>query len=62
VLALADRLDFFVGLGATVGMPTGSKEEMSKAAEETTTLSDWNRFPWSSASPGSTQTATTIAT
>jgi glycyl-tRNA synthetase len=26
VLALADRLDFFVGLGATIGMPTGSKD------------------------------------
>ncbi|THV34685.1 glycine--tRNA ligase [Glycomyces buryatensis] len=26
LLALADRLDFFVGLGSTVGMPTGSKD------------------------------------
>jgi glycyl-tRNA synthetase len=26
LLAFADRLDFFVGLGSTVGMPTGSKD------------------------------------
>ncbi|THV28352.1 glycine--tRNA ligase [Glycomyces paridis] len=26
VLAFADRLDFFVGLGGTVGLPTGSKD------------------------------------
>ncbi|WP_030159725.1 MULTISPECIES: glycine--tRNA ligase [unclassified Glycomyces] len=26
LLALADRLDFFTGLGSTVGMPTGSKD------------------------------------
>lgn len=26
VLAFADRLDFFTGLGATIGMPTGSKD------------------------------------
>jgi len=26
ILAFADRLDFFTGLGATIGMPTGSKD------------------------------------